>query len=160
VALGTACVVSGDDQRLPETVRQAIIQMCRITLQWAAVLRDRVLCSDPAERIVSDRNVAGSEVLDIMTIHFYSLMIGLGLAILTAIGCTAMLLGWFLYLGSKLRHSRKVDERVHDVHLTGPQAWGEPDLTPPSTSATARAEVADLEALWTLPPHRASTGTD
>jgi hypothetical protein len=118
------------------------------------------LCSDPAERIVSDRNVAGSEVLDIMTIHFYSLMIGLGLAIPTVVGCMAMLLGWFLYLGSRLRHSRKVDERVHDVRLTRPEAWGEPDLTPPSTSVAARAEAADLEALWTLPPHRASTGTD
>jgi len=95
-----------------------------------------------------------------MTIHFYSLMIGLGLAILTVIGCLAMLLGWFLYLGSKLRHSRKVDEQVDDVRLTRPEAWAEPDLTPPSTSAAARAEVTDLEALWTLPPHRASTGTD
>ena len=95
-----------------------------------------------------------------MTIHFYSLMIGLGLSILTVIGCLAMLLGWFLYLGSKLRHGRKVDERVHDVGLTRREAWGEPDLTPPSTSAAARAEVAELEALWTVPPHRASTGTD
>jgi hypothetical protein len=118
------------------------------------------LCLDPAERIVSIRNVAGSEALDIMTIHFYSLMIGLGLSILTVIGCLAMLLGWFFYLGSKLRHSRKVDEQVDDVRLTRPQAWGEPDLTPPSTSAAARAEVAELEALWTVPPHRASTGTD
>ena len=95
-----------------------------------------------------------------MTIHFYSLMIGLGLSILTVIGCLAMLLGWFFYLGSKLRHSRKVDEQVDDVRLTRPQAWGEPDLTPPSTSSAARAEVAELEALWTVPPHRASTGTD
>ena len=95
-----------------------------------------------------------------MTIHFYSLMIGLGLSILTVIGCLAMLLGWFFYLGSKLRHSRKVDEQVDDVRLTRPQAWGEPDLTPPSTSVAAQAEVADLEALWSLPPHGASTGTD
>ena len=95
-----------------------------------------------------------------MTIHFYSLMIGLGLAVLTVIGCLAMLLGWFFYLGSKLRHSQKVDEQVDDVRRTKPQAWGEPDLIPPSTSPAARAEVADLEALWTLPAHRASTGTD
>ena len=99
-------------------------------------------------------------MLDIMTIHFYSLMIGLGLAILTVVGCLAMLLGWFLYLGAKLRHCRNVNERVHDVRLTRPEAWGELDLTPPSTSAAAQAEVADLEALWTLPPHHASTGTD
>jgi len=71
-----------------------------------------------------------------MTIHFYSIMVGFGLAILTMVGCLSMLLGWFLYLGSKLRHSRKVDEQVDDVRLTKPEAWGEPDLTPPtSTSA-------------------------
>jgi hypothetical protein len=37
-------------------------------------------------------------VLDIMTIHFYSIMVGFGLAILTVVGCLAMLLGWFFYL--------------------------------------------------------------
>jgi hypothetical protein len=99
-------------------------------------------------------------VLDIMTIHFYSIMVGFGLAILTVVGCLAMLLGWFFYLGAKLRHSRNVDKRVHDVRLTRLAAWGQPDLTPPSTSAAAQAEVADLEAVWTLPPYRASTGTD
>ena len=95
-----------------------------------------------------------------MTIHFYSLMIGLGLTILTVEGCIAMLWGWFLYVGSRLRESRNVEEQVGDLLLTRPEAWGEPDLAPPSTSSTARAEVADLEALWTLPPHHASTGTD
>jgi hypothetical protein len=99
-------------------------------------------------------------VLDIMTIQFYSIMVGFGLAILTVVGCLAMLLGWFFYLGAKLRHSRNVDKRVHDVRLTRLAAWEQPDLTPPSTSAAAQAEVADLEALWTLPPHRASTETD
>ena len=59
-----------------------------------------------------------------MTIHFYSIMVGLGRAILTVIGCLAMLLGWFFYLGSKLRHSRKVDEQVNDVRLTRAEAWG------------------------------------
>ena len=93
-------VVSRDGQQcVPETVLQAI-RMCRTAFHWKGgiqsgpprhtvrrVLRSCVLCSDPAERIVSDRNVAGSEVLDIMTIHFYSLMLGFGLAILTVIGC-------------------------------------------------------------------------
>ena len=63
-----------------------------------------------------------------MTIHFYSIMVGFGLAILTVVGCLAMLLGWFFYLGAKLRHSRNVDKRVHDVRLTRLAAWGQPDL--------------------------------
>jgi hypothetical protein len=32
--------------------------------------------------------------------------------------------------------------------LIGLHAWGKPDLAPPSTSPEARAEVAELEALW------------
>lgn len=59
-----------------------------------------------------------------MTIHFYSIMVGFGLAILTVVGCLAMLLGWFFYLSAKLRHSRNVDKRVHDVRLTRLAAWG------------------------------------
>ena len=92
--------------------------------------------------------------------QFYSLMIGNGLALLTMIGCVAMLLGWFLFLQTKLRRSRDVDGRLHGSPLISPNAQGEPDLAPPSTSAAARAEVVELEALWSLPPHRASTGTD
>jgi hypothetical protein len=92
-----------------------------------------------------------------MTIDFYSLMIGVGLAALTVIGCASMLLGWFFYLETKLRRSGHLGGRHHALPLISPGAWGEPDLAPPSTSAAARAEVAKLEALWTLPPHRAST---
>jgi hypothetical protein len=44
--------------------------------------------------------------------------------------------------------------------LIRPGAWGEPDLAPPSVSPDARAEVANLEVLWALPPHSASSGTD
>src|SRR5690348_2130908 len=36
-----------------------------------------------------------------------------------------------------IHHAGKVDERVDELRLTGPEAWGEPDLTPPSTSAAA-----------------------
>lgn len=42
--------------------------------------------------------------------------------------------------------------------LIRPGAWGEPDSAPPSVSPDAQAEVAELEALWALPPHRASRG--
>ena len=99
-------------------------------------------------------------MLDSVTVDFYSIMVGVGLAVLTVIGCMIMLLGWFCYLDTKLRHSREVDRQLDDLPLISPGAWGEPDLAPPSVSAAAHAEVVELEALWTLPPHRASTGTD
>lgn len=92
-----------------------------------------------------------------LTIDVCSLMIGVGLAVLTVVGCVSMLLGWFFYLETKLRRSRKLGGRHCGLPLISPGAWGEPDLAPPSTSAAAHAEVAKLEALWTLPPHRAST---
>jgi len=41
-----------------------------------------------------------------------------------------------------------------------PRRMGEPGLAPPSTSAEALAEVAQLEELWLLPAKRAITGTD
>ena len=104
-------------------------------------------------------------MLGSVTIDFSSLMIGIGLALLTMLGCLIMLMGWFFYLQRKLRRyrnpdGRNLDGRLHGPPLISPGAWGDPDLAPPSKSAAARAEVAQLEALWTLPPHRASTGTD
>jgi hypothetical protein len=99
-------------------------------------------------------------MLDSVTIDFYSLMIGLGLAVLTLGGCTIMLLVWFFYLGTKLRNSQDIDGQLHGLPLISPGAWGEPDLAPPSTSPAAHAEIVELEALWALPPHRASTGPD
>jgi hypothetical protein len=38
--------------------------------------------------------------------------------------------------------------RRQTTAVVGLHAWGSPDLSPPSTSAQASAEVADLEALW------------
>jgi hypothetical protein len=99
-------------------------------------------------------------MLGSVTIDFYSLMIGLGLAVLTMVGCVIMVLGWFFYLQKKLRRSPTLDGQLHGPPLISPETWGEPDLAPPSTSAAARAEVVELDAVWTLPPHRASTGTD
>ena len=83
-----------------------------------------------------------------MTIDFYSLMVRIGLAILTVVGCVTMLSAWFSYLQTKLRHSPNVDGHVHDLSLTSPGAWGEPDLAPPSQSPEALAEVAELESMW------------
>ena len=45
-----------------------------------------------------------------------------------------------------------------ETPFIGPGTWGEPDLVPPSMSASARAETAELEALWELPPRRADSG--
>jgi hypothetical protein len=44
--------------------------------------------------------------------------------------------------------------------LISPGVWGEPDLAPPSVLPVAQVEVARLEALWALPPHRASSEAD
>ena len=49
-----------------------------------------------------------------MTIDFYALIIGISLAILTVVGCMAMLFGWFFYLDMKLRHFQNVDGRNHE----------------------------------------------
>ena len=87
-----------------------------------------------------------------MTIDVYPLVISFGLAFLTMVGCMAMLVGWFFWAESKLRRSRATDERRRQaLRLTAPGAWGEPDLTPPSTSAAARTEIDQLEELWRLP---------
>lgn len=59
-----------------------------------------------------------------------------------------------------IKRSWRLDQGDHELPLVSPGAWGEPDLASPSVSPEARAEVVDLEALWSLPPHRASSGTD
>lgn len=38
--------------------------------------------------------------------------------------------------------------------------WGDPDLAPPSTSADALAEVAELEALWRQSGRRGRASSD
>src|SRR3712207_4759111 len=52
--------------------------------------------------------VGGAQVL---VVDFYPLAIGFALALLTVVGCLAMLLGWFFWLEGKLRRSRTADER-------------------------------------------------
>jgi hypothetical protein len=58
------------------------------------------------------------------------------------------------------RWLRRLDQCDQDPALLTHGAWGDPDIGPPSVSPEARAEVAELEALWALPPHHASSGTD
>ena len=84
-----------------------------------------------------------------MSTVVYSLS-GFALALLTMIGCLAMLLGWFLWIETKLRQSTAAKKRPS----IKPEAWGEPDLAPPSTSARAETEIAQLEQLWRLPARR------
>jgi hypothetical protein len=59
-----------------------------------------------------------------------------------------------------IRRRWREEQGDQGMPLISPGAWGEPDVGPPSVSPEARAEVADLEALWTLPPHRASRKPD
>jgi hypothetical protein len=84
-----------------------------------------------------------------MSTVVYSLS-GFALALLTMVGCLAMLLGWFLWFETKLRQSTAAKKRPS----INTEAWGEPDLAPPSTSAAAGTEIAQLEKLWRLPVRR------
>jgi hypothetical protein len=84
-----------------------------------------------------------------MSTVVYSLS-GFALALLTMAGCLAMLLGWFLWFEAKLRQSTAAKKKPSINAIAG----GEPDLAPPSTSAAARTEIAQLEKLWRLPVRR------
>jgi hypothetical protein len=75
------------------------------------------------------------------------------LIVLSAVG------GWAVS-GAIQRSWRRLDQSDQHLPLLTHFAWDEPDIGPPSVSPEARAEVTDLEALWSLPPHRASSGTD
>jgi hypothetical protein len=75
---------------------------------------------------------------------------GFALALLTMVGCLAMLLGWLLWFETKLRQSIAAKKRPS----INAEAWGEPDLAPPSTSAAAGTEIAQLEELWRVPARR------
>ncbi len=88
-----------------------------------------------------------------------SFLIDVALAFTTVVATLALLWGWFTWLSTRAPR-RDVDgpSDQADTPFVGPGTWGEPDLAPPSMSASARAETAELEALWELPPRRADTG--
>jgi len=85
------------------------------------------------------------------TVH--ALVIGFVLALLTVVGSVGTLMMWYLWFQARQRWSSGASGRGgNDV-----PAWGEPDLAPPSTSAEARAEIAQLEELWRRPARRRHT---
>ena len=78
-----------------------------------------------------------------------SFLLALVLALGTMVGTVAALRCWFGWLLKRAQADENAGREPE------PPAWGEPDLTPPSNSPAARAEAAELDALWALPPHRA-----
>ena len=88
-----------------------------------------------------------------------SFLIDFALAFITVLATLALLWGWFTWL-SRTATRGDIDDGSDPAGepFIGPGTWGEPDLAPPSTSASARAETAELEALWELPPRRADSG--
>ena len=64
----------------------------------------------------------------------------------------AALWGGIVWLAIKAENKPEHDGR--EVPSSSPGSWGDPDLAPPSTSAEALAEVAELEALWREPRRR------
>jgi hypothetical protein len=78
--------------------------------------------------------------------------------LLVALVVMSALGGWAVSAAIQRRWRREQGEQGPAVDQ--PWRMGEPGLAPPSTSAEALAEVAQLEKLWRLPAKRAITGTD
>jgi hypothetical protein len=76
-------------------------------------------------------------------------------AILAALVVMSALGGWAVSAAIQRRWRLEQGPAVDQ-----PRRMGEPGLAPPSTSAEALAEVAQLEELWRLPAKRAITGMD
>jgi hypothetical protein len=79
-------------------------------------------------------------------------------ALLAALVVMSALGGWAVSAAIQRRWRREQGEQGPAVDQ--PWRMGEPGLAPPSTSAEALAEVAQLEELWRLPAKRAITGMD
>jgi hypothetical protein len=86
-------------------------------------------------------------------------LIDFALALITLAGTVAIMWGWVMWLASRAtRSDGDGGLRAQALPSISPGAWGYPDVAPPATSAGARAEIAELEALWKLPARRAGTG--
>jgi len=86
------------------------------------------------------------------TAGLYEFLFDVALALVTLAGTAALLWCWFTWLAGKATWEADTERpaRGPGPPSTGSRAWGEPDLHPPSASAAARAEIAELEALWKL----------
>jgi hypothetical protein len=92
-----------------------------------------------------------SEVFGMGTPGLYEFLIDVLLALATLVGTTALLWVWFRWLaGRAMRETR--NDRAPSVRglPPDPPARRDPDQGPPSASPAARAEIAELEALWKL----------
>jgi hypothetical protein len=77
-------------------------------------------------------------------------------AILAVLLVISALVGW---AGSAMQRQWRLDKGDHGLPLLTHDAWGEPDLAPPSTSPEALAEVAELEAIWRQSERRGRSAT-
>jgi hypothetical protein len=81
-----------------------------------------------------------------MTGGLYPFLVDVVLALVTMAVVVGLLWAWFLWLA----------ERAGVVEAPRRERPPPTDRDPPAPSASARAEIAELEALWSLPPHRGS----
>jgi hypothetical protein len=79
-------------------------------------------------------------------------------AILAALVVMSALGGWAV--SAAIQRQWRLEQGEQGPAVDQPWPMGEPGLAPPSTSAEALAEVAQLEELWRLPAKRAITGMD
>jgi hypothetical protein len=78
--------------------------------------------------------------------------------LLVALVVMSALGGWAV--SAAIQRRWRLEQGEQGPAVDQPWRMGEPGLAPPSTSAEALAEVAQLEELWRLPAKRAITGMD
>jgi hypothetical protein len=97
----------------------------------------------PAQRIV----------VAVVAVGLYAFLIDVVLALATLAGTTALLWVWFRWLAGWATQTSGAEHvpPARSLRGIGLDARPDPNLGPPSTSPAARAEIAELEALWNLP---------
>jgi hypothetical protein len=86
------------------------------------------------------------------TTGLYAFLIDLVLALVTLAVTAALLWAWFTWLAGKAARMAGGEHPPRDPGSPsiGSDAQGGPDLGRTSASPAARAEIAELEALWEL----------
>jgi hypothetical protein len=84
-------------------------------------------------------------------VGLFEFLIDVVLALATLVGTAALLWVWFRWVAAWAMRETGTDlaPRVRGLS-SGPDTRRDPDLGPPSASPAARAEIAELEALWRL----------